>query len=479
MELDAMIDAAIDTFKQKMCEACKDFDDQRLDPPLAAQVTDALKAALSSAGVSGFRTFLEGYETDAPTILINETTYRLKQESPKRFLTPFGPMDLSRNLYQRDTGGPCYIPLDANWGMIGEFATPEVREAVLFSCAHITPSETVDVLNKCALFEISSGAIKHIVKETGAFLEGQQEGIDQAIRAQERVPCETKVLVASLDGVNVRMREPGKKRGRPRERPGNEKETSPASVYKNAFVGSLSVYGVPGAEKETPERLLSRYGAQMPQEKAPTLKKRFCDEIDHLEAHLPDGTIKILLFDGARALWNYVQDNPRFADYEMLIDFYHATEHLSKVAELLFGKGTAKARDWYETYYDKLLKEQDAGARVVRSITYHLNQKKRSRKRTEDIVRERTFFFRNQHKMAYADFRARGLPIGSGPVEAACKTIVKTRLGRSGMHWSWSGGQSILQLRTYVKSDRWDAFWKEYKTRRIKPIEYQDLACAA
>ena len=58
---------------------------------------------------------------------------------------------------------------------------------------------------------------------------------------------------------------------------------------------------------------------------------------------------------------------------------------------------------------------------------------------------------------------AEGRQVGSGPVEAACKTLVKTRLCRSGMQWSWKGGQRILQLRTYVKSKRWDAFWSQYK----------------
>ena len=67
--------------------------------------------------------------------------------------------------------------------------------------------------------------------------------------------------------------------------------------------------------------------------------------------------------------------------------------------------------------------------------------------------------------MNYAAFRQQGLPIGSGPVEAACKSLVKTRLCRSGMRWSWPGGQRILQLRTYLKSGRWDAFWKQYKLR--------------
>lgn len=475
MKLEAMIDAAVTTFKHTLSETCKDFDTEVLTPALSEQVMGSLSLALSCAGVSGLRTFLESYECDAPSVSINEKTYRFKQASEKTFLTPFGRMELTRNLYQSDAGGPCYIPLDERWGMTGEFATLEVREAVLFSCAHITPDETVDVLNKCARFEISCTAVKHIVKATGDFIEAQDEQINQEIRVEERVPCETSVFVASLDGVNVRLRVPGKKRGRPRKRPGADKEEETPSAYKNAVVGSLSFYGACSTDEDTPERLLSRYCAQMPQEGAPTLKKRFCDEVDHMEEHLPDGTIKILLFDGARGLWNYVEKDKRFEDYEMLIDFYHTTEHLSKAAELLFGKGTENATIWYDTYYDKLLKEQGATARVVRSITYHLNQKKRSKKREEDIVRERTFFLRNQNKMMYADFKARGLPIGSGPVEAACKTIVKTRLGRSGMRWSWHGGQSILQLRTYVKSNRWDAFWQAYKTRRIKPIEYQDL----
>ncbi|MBN2211618.1 MAG: hypothetical protein JW709_09510 [Sedimentisphaerales bacterium] len=58
------------------------------------------------------------------------------------------------------------------------------------------------------------------------------------------------------------------------------------------------------------------------------------------------------------------------------------------------------------------------------------------------------------------------MPIGNGPVEAACKTIVKTRLCRSGMRWSRVGGQRILSLRTYVKSRRWDSFWRHYLNLR-------------
>jgi len=76
-------------------------------------------------------------------------------------------------------------------------------------------------------------------------------------------------------------------------------------------------------------------------------------------------------------------------------------------------------------------------------------------------------FFRNNHRrMAYANFRARGLPIGSGPVEAAGKTLVKMRLCRSGMRWTRAGGQHVLTARTLIKSQRWDRAWNRYLKSR-------------
>jgi len=78
------------------------------------------------------------------------------------------------------------------------------------------------------------------------------------------------------------------------------------------------------------------------------------------------------------------------------------------------------------------------------------------------------FFSRNRHRMTYAAFRARGLPIGSGPVEAACKTLVNARLKRSGMRWTREGGQHVLNLRRHEKADRWDTFWNYYLSTRAK-----------
>ncbi len=64
--------------------------------------------------------------------------------------------------------------------------------------------------------------------------------------------------------------------------------------------------------------------------------------------------------------------------------------------------------------------------------------------------------------MKYYDFNKRGLPIGSGPIEAAAKTIVRQRMCRSGMSWSCEKGQYVLTVRAYVKSGLWDKVWEQY-----------------
>ena len=169
-----------------------------------------------------------------------------------------------------------------------------------------------------------------------------------------------------------------------------------------------------------------------------------------------------------------MDQTPLFDDYDQLIDFYHTTEHLAKAAEALFGAGSPPAQRWYDTYYQLLLEEDQAGQRVVCSMDYYRHARRWSASRQAAFKTERTFFQHNHARMSYAAFRRQGLPIGSGPVEAACKTLVKTRLGRSGMHWSWAGGQRILQLRTFVKSQRWDTFWTYYKQHR--PISWRQAA---
>jgi hypothetical protein len=462
---DQIIEAAMKELAQKLRQAMNDLPMDTLTADLAEKVGKGLQQSIRSAALVAYQTFIESYDVHTETIEVEGKILRLKIPSEKTFLTPFGELTMRRNLYQADRGGSAYIPLDEQWGMAGEYATPEVQECILFGMAHLTAKEVESFLKKSSLFHPSEKAIKNIVEKTGEVIETHVEALNAAIRAEEEVPAKTTAVVASMDGANVLLRENGQQRGRPQERPGEENSPVTDSAYKNAMVGSISFYKpeVNDDGQLEPMRLRTLYLARMPEAQFPTFKRQFEQELDHVEKALGEKVTKILLNDGHRTIWNYVDHHERFAEYEKLVDFYHTSEHLSHAAEALFGKKSKAADEWYDKWYDKLLEEDNAANAILRSMDYYAQHLKIPKSRLKDLEKEQIFFQRNQHRMNYADFIRRGLPIGSGPVEAACKSVVKTRLCRSGMRWSRKGGQKILNLRVYVKADRWDSFWKNYK----------------
>jgi hypothetical protein len=465
MIIERMIEAGMREFKENLKRFCETEAAGALTPESAGVITRGIQEAIAAAGRAAFRTYLESKEVEQDEVTFEGETFRFKYRSDKKFVALWGPMEATRRVYQNASDTKTHVPLDVAWGMAGQFMTIEVREAVAFSCAHVTPEETHALLMKSALFHPHPTQIKRCVEELGALVADDPLALDERIRAEESAPEGVRVLAASLDGANVLLNEPdasGGKRGRPVERPGAGEGQAATTAYRNAMVGSVTYYGAVPEGKNTPQRLLSRYVSHMPEDRAVTFKTKFETELAAAERKLPPGVVKVLLCDGARAIWNYAKD-PRYDDYEKLVDYCHTLEHLSLAAEALFGKGSDEATAWYDKYRKKLL-EEDLGARaVLLSMDYYAKANGLSKGRREALAAQRTFFRRNRVRMTYANFRRRGLPIGSGPVEAACKTLIKTRLCRSGMRWTRKGGQRILDLRTYVKSNRWDAFWHEYK----------------
>jgi hypothetical protein len=436
-----------------------------LTPALAHTVTLSVQRAIAAAGAGAFRAFLESKETAVNAVLHEGEVYRFKYASDKTFGMLWGQQAVSRRVFQNASDTKTHVPLDAAWGMAGESMTVEVREAVAFACAHVTPEEAHGLLKKSALFQPHPTQMKEVVLRLGARVTQGEDELNRRIREQEVMPQGARVLAVSLDGANVLMREPGAKRGRPAERP-IDRTQSDNTAYRNAMAGTVSVYGaVPEGEKR-PRRLQTRYVSHMPEEQAVTFKARFEQELFAAEAQLAPDTVKVLICDGARSLWKYAKNNRRLDGYEKLVDYWHTLEHLSLAAEALFGKSTKEAKDWYDRYADKLLDEDDGATRVLRSMDYHARTLRLSPARRLDLNRQRVYFVNNGSRMRYAEFRRRGLPIGSGPVEAACKSLIKTRMCRSGMRWSKEGGQAVLDLRTYVKSNRWDSFWKHINELR-------------
>ena len=138
-----------------------------------------------------------------------------------------------------------------------------------------------------------------------------------------------------------------------------------------------------------------------------------------------------------------------------VVDFYHAAEHLHKVLQSAHGEGTAKCREEFERLRHVLRYDRRGIDRVIRALIYLRDLHPHCK-----VIRvELAFFRKNRDRMAYATIAAKNLPIGSGVVEAACKTLAVQRLRRSGMRWGHDGGQAILTLRALDQSDRFDGAW--------------------
>ena len=215
---------------------------------------------------------------------------------------------------------------------------------------------------------------------------------------------------------------------------------------REAGCATLSFYDPEG------ERLDTLSIARMPEPKKATLKTMLSAELDIALAKRPDLDV-VSVADGAHDNWRYF--DALAPEATAVVDFFHAAEQLKAALDTCYGDNDSKGRAQFHKLRHVLLEDSDGVEKVIRALDY---QRKKFPRRTRigEVVR---YFRRNRHRMRYADTQARHLPIGSGVVEAACKTLVTQRLKRSGMRWRHAGGQAILTLRALVQSSRFDQAW--------------------
>jgi len=157
--------------------------------------------------------------------------------------------------------------------------------------------------------------------------------------------------------------------------------------------------------------------------------------------------------DGAQWIWNIADE--QFYGATQIIDLYHAREHYWNVGKVFFADYKKKLNRWT----DKRRKELDSGE--VEKVIKAIKQLSSSTEHEEDVIeKESSYFDKNKERMRYADFRREGLFVGSGVVEAGCKTVIGQRLKQSGMHWTVDGANSIIALRCCFFSNRWEDFWE-------------------
>lgn len=149
--------------------------------------------------------------------------------------------------------------------------------------------------------------------------------------------------------------------------------------------------------------------------------------------------------DGADWIWQ--QAALHFPDAVQILDFMHASEHIWKLSRALYGEGSPKGTRWAQDRV-RSLRLEGAGP-LLRALR---RRKPATAEGREALRLDLRYFASNRGRMQYPRYRAQGMLIGSGPVEAGCKVVVGKRLKQAGMRWSDAGADSILALRTALLS---------------------------
>jgi len=397
---------------------------------------------------------LAALDVDVQQVLIGRVLHTRVVRSTTSFMGLAGPAQVTRSLY-RPVGrrnGPVVDPVALRAGAIlGEWLPATARE-MAFEVQQRTSREAEASGKRLGRLPYSHTSFERVAHAVGEMYVGQHEAIEQALIEAFAVPKEAHNISVSLDRVSVPMEEPRQKPvGRPRK---NAAKRPISRAFRMAYCGTVTLHDKDGEAIYT-----IRYGT-MPEGDPESLCMGMSDDVAAMLAQRPDLKIA-LLCDGAKEMWNLLDaqfttepfDTKKYV-LTRLIDFWHAVEKLAPAAKVIAGAVQAKpllAR-WKlllrnvssarATILDELLA---AGCEFVRVG---------DNKPVHEAI---TYLQNNADRMDYAAARRRGLPIGSGSVEATCKSLVNVRMKRPGSRWKTRTGEHVIQLRALALSDRWDS----------------------
>ena len=401
---------------------------------------------------------LARYDVDVPVVRIDGVVHRQVLRCEETYVCAAGPVRVMRSLYStRATGERTACPLELRSGIIEGRWTPRAAEQATFVVAHLTPQEGEDLFRKLGNMTPSKSSLDRLPKHLGRRWEERRERFEADLRAGEKVPAEAVSVAASLDGVMVPMKDGQRAQKRAAARRAGKRTKGPAG-YAEASCATLSFCDAAGTLLST-----LRFG-RMPEAKKVTLKKMLLDEVLDVLAERPDLRL-VKVADGARDNWTYLSEI--LPDGVEVVDFFHACEHLHVAACAAYGENNRDGQAWWEKWRHILRHDDHGVERVIRALAYQAGRHPRRKK----LRRELTYFRRNRSRMDYARLTDEALPIASGIVESACRTLVTQRLKRSGMRWRHEGGQAVLTFRSLVQSDRFDRGWALLRSAYVGDVE--------
>ncbi len=164
---------------------------------------------------------------------------------------------------------------------------------------------------------------------------------------------------------------------------------------------------------------------------------------------------KVVIGDGAEWIWNIANDH--FPGAVQIVDLFHARQHLWELARLLFPNDTKRRNQWIRLHQKRWL-DKGKIAKLVASLR---SIRTAETELAEKIRNDADYFATNAARMNYPKFRKQHLFVGSGVIEAGCKTVIGPRLKQSGMFWTVRGANAVLALRCSHLNNRFEGYWAD------------------
>jgi len=356
-----------------------------------------------------------------------------------------GPVEISRTIIYDPSKKKCAYPAEVYLGIIPDKFQMDVKRAVEKLSIELPFSEAAKIVDDITGLKLSIGSIHNMTTDIGGaattqnVLPTEMEILAKIQAAKKQHPNENSVLVSTFDGAFEPTRPEESTRKGTRGK-GEWKEVKGFRIYLsfNNDIYQLASWHQIGTDEE-----LSKV-------------------LDVFSKNLKSsGLAHVTVADGAKWIWKLVERH--FPKSVEILDYYHFSEHVSKFADLQFGKGTTEAIEW-----TKKCKKWVFSIKVY-SVICSLKRLKYTnievKKAAENFI---TYLENNFHRLDYAKFQKQDFPIGSGGMESANKFICHVRLKRSGCWWKPSHANEVLRLRCAKFNNKTEDILNAYKNSALK-----------
>ena len=352
----------------------------------------------------------------------------------------FGVLELKRAYYYHGGKHQGHYPADAALGLEGS-TTPALARLVCFEGADAASYQKAEEhLRETGGIHLSARQVQRLVQSVGPAAQTWQEREALApLPGTQAVP--TMYVSGDASGVPMRKEELEGRAGKQADGGAKTRMANLGCVFTQH---KRDEKGHPVRDHDS-TTYVSTFGPI--EEFGPLLRQ------EAIRRGLALAMTVVLLIDGAEGLAH--MGRLCFPKAIQIVDFYHALEHAGKVLVALLGsKEHPDYKPRLGRWARRLLKDQ------VERLIAQTRKECTGKSQAQAVEKELGYFVNNVARMQYGTFRRRGFFIGSGVIEAGCKTVIGSRCKQSGMFWGEPGAENVLALRCIQASRRLDNFWK-------------------